>query len=244
MIPLSDLLTATIPFVALIISIVSAYANSRHRSVDLAIKYSSYLKDVDGDSLSTFDQVVKEEGKLAASYYMWKSFSRLTEHKRSTFNYISFLVFTFGWIGMAIVSLFKTYDSQQSVPAFFIAGTTIMLLAVALMSYQRYESNLYSRFLKLRKSGSYLESAAAVYKAKEEVLGESIPAASAALTGAALAAYYLDGNTVALIWNVVILACALGNNFEPVIKNRKVRDQASSTGSTQAAEASHPDGAQ
>lgn len=233
MLTLAEVLTMAIPFVALLISIVSAYSNSKHRSVDLAIKYSSYFQGTDPESLRPFDQVLNEEGKLAASFYMWKSFSRLTERKRSGFNYMTFLVFTFGWIGAGIAGAIKTYENSQTISAALIVGAAVMLLAVALMAYQRYESNLYSTFLELRNSDMYIDSSAAVFQAKDRVLTESLPSALVSLCVAAVATYYLDGNTVSMIWNTVILICALGNNVESVLKNKRWHSQASSSASNQ-----------
>lgn len=217
----SDLLTLSLPFIAIVISIVTTYINNRYRSIDLAIKYESYLDMLDGEEkCSSFDWIIRHEAKLASSFYLWKSLSRLSDHKRSYFNYASFLVFAFGWIGMGFAPVIKTGAETGAISGAFLIGSVVMLFSSFFMAYVRYEANLYSSFLDLRKEEKHLHSDAAIYFAKEKVFDESIIPVVASLGAAIVASMVFESKIVSIGWNLIILICVLGNNIE-IIRNTK-----------------------
>lgn len=211
--------SVVLPAIAIVISLTSAYVNSLHKSVDLATKYSSLCEKSKGnEDVADFDKILDHQANLAYRFYLWKSFTRLNDHKRSKFNYISFLVFTFGWLGMGLAGLIKESPEGYERYYVYLIGAGCMVFASTIIAYSRYQTSLYGKFISLRKDGMYQPAYAAVYQAKNLLLNESGLPIIASFLGSLIVGYYLEENIVLLIWNGVILALSVGNNVQ-IIRN-------------------------
>ncbi len=214
---LSVISSVGLPAIAIIISLVSVYINSLHRSVDLAKKYSELCARDEDASNSDFDRVLNCQAELAYRFYLWKSFARLNDHKRSKFNYVTFLVFTFGWLGMGLTGVIRGQEGYESYYVYLI-GAGCMIFASAIIAYSRYQANLYSKFITLRKEGLYQPTYAAVYQAKDSVLDESAPPIILSLLGSLALGYFFDTKVASIVWNSVVLILGAGNNIQ-IIRN-------------------------
>lgn len=221
---LSIISSVGLPAIAIIISLVSIYINSLHRSVDLAKKYSELCVRGGDASIDDFDKVLNCQVGLAYRFYLWKSFARLNDHKRSKFNYVSFLVFTFGWLGMGLIGVLRGPEGYETYYV-YLAGAGCMIFASAIIAYSRYQANLYGKFVSLRKDGLYQQTYAAVYQAKDSVLNESMPPIILSLLGSLAAGYFLDAKVALTIWNSIVLFFVIGNNIQIIRIGSKVADQ-------------------
>lgn len=221
---LSIVSSVALPAIAIIVSLVSVYINSLHRSVELAKKYSELCARNEDESVSDFDRVLNRQAELAYRFYLWKSFARLNDHKRSKFNYVSFLVFTFGWLGLGLIGILKGPEGYESYYV-YLAGAGCMIFASAIVAYSRYQANLYSKFISLRKDGLYQQTYAAVYQAKESVLNESVLPVILSLLGSLTVGWYFDEKVTSLIWNSAVLVFAIGNNVQIIRRGSKAADQ-------------------
>ena len=215
-----------LPAIAIVISLVSIYISSLHKSVDLAIKYSSlYEKGKGYEDISDFDKILNYQAKLAYRFYMWKSFARLNEHKRSKLNYISFLVFTFGWLGIGLAGIIKGSTDGHEQYYVYLVGAGCMIFASAIIAYSRYQANLFSKFISLRKEGFYQPTYAAVYQAKDSVLDESMLPIILSLLGSLAAGYFFYTKVASIIWYSTLLVFGIGNNIQIIRNNSKAADQ-------------------
>lgn len=221
---LSIISSVALPAIAIIISLASTYINSLHRSVDLAKKYSELCARDDDAGITDFDKVLNRQAELAYRFYLWKSFARLNDHKRSKFNYVSFLVFTFGWLGMGLIGVLRGPEGYENYYV-YLAGAGCMIFASAIIAYSRYQANLYGKFISLRKDGLYQQTYAAVYQAKDSVLNESMPPIILSLLGSLALGYFLDAIIASIIWNSVVLIFAIGNNVQIIRKGSKTASQ-------------------
>lgn len=210
---LSIVSSVALPAIAIIVSLVSVYINSLHRSVELAKKYSELCARNEDESVSDFDRVLNRQAELAYRFYLWKSFARLNDHKRSKFNYVSFLVFTFGWLGLGLIGILKGPEGYESYYV-YLAGAGCMIFASAIVAYSRYQANLYSKFISLRKDGLYQQTYAAVYQAKESVLNESVLPVILSLLGSLTVGWYFDEKVTSLIWSSAVLVLLLEIMFK------------------------------
>lgn len=224
MVSLVDLVTIGIPLLALTVSLLTAYSSSRHRAVDLAIKYSTYFeKTTPGNPLTSFDQVLEHEAKLASSFYKWKSFAYLTDRKRSYLNYVSFLVLICSWIGTNIEICIVNYQNTGNINLLVPIGFVLSITAIALFAYSRYEAYLFSTFLSLYKTNQYQTSSSAVFFAKERVVNESLFPIVISVALSAVMKHFLDFETVVLFWGVVLTVLTIGNIIEPLEKKMHPR---------------------
>lgn len=231
MLKLSDCLTLALPFVAILVSIATAYVNSRHRSIDLALKYSSLLEATEkNDAMSPFERAVNLESKRARAYYAWKGLSKLTDHKRSYFNYASFLVYAFGWSGMGLSNALKTGAESGEVSGVFLLGCAAMFIASMFMAYCRYDSTLYAKYLDLDENDRYLPSYIAVQQARSKVLDESIVPVTVSFVAGAFFVLFFNQSIANIIWSGVILVCVIGNNVQIVRNERKKEDSKAGDG--------------
>lgn len=221
---LSIISSVVLPAIAIIISLASVYINSLHRSVDLAKKYSELCARDDDADITDFDRVLNRQAELAYRFYLWKSFAKLNDHKRSKFNYVSFLVFTFGWLGMGLIGVLRGPERYENYYV-YLAGAGCMVFASAIIAYSRYQANLYDKFISLRKDGLYQQAYAAVYQAKDSVLNESMLPIILSFLGSLAVGYFLDAKAASIIWNSVVLIFALGNNVQIIRKGSKAADQ-------------------
>ena len=215
-----------LPAIAIIISLISVYINSLHRPVDLAIKYSIlYEKGKDNEDISDFDKILNYQTQLAYRFYTWKSFARLNDRKRSKFNYISFLVFTFGWLGMGLAGIIKGNPDGHEQYYVYLIGAGCMVFASVIIAYSRYQANLYGKFISLRKDGLYQPTYAAVYQAKDSVLDESVLPIVLSLLGSLAAGYFFDTKVASIIWYSAVLVFGVGNNIQIIRNNSKAADR-------------------
>ena len=215
MLRLADCLTLSLPFIATLISIATAYANSRHKSIELAMKYSSLLIDFDKrESSSPFECFVKEETRRAQIYYTWKGLSRLTDHRRPFFNYALYLVCVFGWMAAGASTFLKTVAESGEVSGAYIVSCVFMFFSTALMAYCRYDSTLYSIYLDLNNSDRYFSSYAAVHQARAEVIDESLVPALASFAACSLAAHLFGQSIVCMAIIGLMLLCNSGFDIQ------------------------------
>ena len=223
MINCSDLLTLVLPFIAVVISIVTTYINNQHQSMSLAIKYDTYLESLKNDEKETnFNKSIHYEAELASRFYLWKSLSCLSTYKRDRFNYAFFLVYTFGWIGMGLVAAAKTVEETGQISIVFLAGSISMLFASFLMSYSRYKADLYLLFLNSRKEDEYLHSYIAVRRAKSKVFDESILPVALSFFISLIGYACLDSEIISIVWNAIIVIGIFINNT--VINKRNIKN--------------------
>lgn len=190
-----------LPAIAIAISLISVYVSSLHRSVDLAIKYSDlHEKEKANEDICDFDKVLNHQVELAYRFYLWKSFARINEHKRSKFNYASFLVFTFGWLGMGLAGVLGESPEGYEKYYVYLTGAGCMVVASAIIAYSRYQANLYRKFVSMRRNGLYQPTYAAVYEAKDSVLNESVLPIILSFAGSLIAVSLLGTKAASLIW--------------------------------------------
>lgn len=211
-----------VPTLSFLVSLVVSYSNWRHHSIDLAMKYHNYSKEIirSGCSSETcaMDQALSHEAHLASGYYAWKSLSHPTDHKKSYFNYASFLVYVSGWVGMAVGPASKSVSDTGILNPVYPVGFVAIVLAVALMSYTRYESALYGKYLTLIDQGKHQPSCVAVHQAVGKVVDESIAPILVSFLACLVLGHVLDPQRLQLLWTLLIMIIGVVDNIQTLKK--------------------------
>lgn len=205
-----------VPVVTVVISLVTAHMNNSHRIVDLALKYRSFLENAKRGALSKpFEKAVLCEIELASNFYIWKSLSSLTDHKRTYINYVTFLIYVFGWIGMGFARATKaSFENELILLDALLIGSIAMISAFFLIARARYEATLYRGYLFLVDNDKYLPSFHAVVTARNKVVAESIIPIIISFAIALIATYSLGYKTIFPIWIGVVSLLTMANNIE------------------------------
>jgi hypothetical protein len=218
--------TLFVPVVALVISIWSLLLGSKYRSLESAQKYIDILEKAESlNSDSKFDMQLRSELEQTAHYYLWKSMSRFSSQRRSSYNYIGFLIFTSIGLGLSFFSALQSYINEGLIPILPILGTLILLLSIGLIAYSRYESLMLESFIDLRKYGLYVDSYSYSFLSKEKVLNGGIVPVLVSFVLSIAVLSFCETNIALGVFGVVIAIIAIGNNIEMIKNDKWAKDE-------------------
>lgn len=134
MITLENAVSYLIPLLALVVSLLVAYSNSRSRSIDLALKYSELINGSNetSEEEKPFNRMAMLEAHRARDFYIWKSCSNLTNHKHWYFNYVCFLIYVCCWVGASTGSAVSAVKETGSLPLVYPIGLVGLYLQLVL----------------------------------------------------------------------------------------------------------------
>ena len=235
---MESLLSVIMSSVSIVVAVLSLYVSTRHKGVDLTLKYSEAARRVKDDKILNleskgFRESLTKYAELASEYYLWRSTSRASFTKRTRFNYISVLVFLSFWIGYFINQLaFEGIVTAENVILWSL-GCIVISVAVGVMSYLRYEKTLMIEYISCRLRDEYELSDAAIYKARDQaIVKETFLPIFLAVLISFLACHYLDFGVYLKIWLILGIVAGAGNVIQQVLSARKTGDTTNHTGDT------------